>query len=64
MQLPELNQEEAMSDFCKANNLSEEKRAKLQMVVNDQLKIYFAKRRQNHSMAISGKLWNSNRYLS
>jgi len=53
-----------MSDFCKANNLSEEKRAKLQMVVNDQLKIYFAKRRQNHSMAISGKLWNSNRYLS
>ena len=50
-----------MEDFCKLHSLSEDKKAKLQMVVDEQLKIYYHKKKRNNSMYTSGKAWNINK---
>lgn len=56
--LPELNSEEAMDEFCKKNMLSNDKRVKLQGVVDQQLKIYQSRKKKHQSMFIPGKSWN------
>jgi len=57
-ELPTLNVEEAMNEFCSKHQLKPEKVNKLQSVVDQQLMIYYAKKRRTFGSNIVGtKSW-------